>query len=129
LPGAPVLFAHFNRTLRDYTVVVSPLQPAGSLFSAWAPSVCVLISDPDEVRELPSTIIQRLYGLTPAELRLCDHLVAGEAVEDVARKLDVAPATIRFHLAAVFRKTATNRQSDLVRLLLSVPLAGAALSE
>jgi DNA-binding CsgD family transcriptional regulator len=38
----------------------------------------------------------------------------------------VAQTTVVFHLKNLFRKTDTNRQADLVRVLLSVPLRTAA---
>jgi DNA-binding CsgD family transcriptional regulator len=35
--------------------------------------------------------------------------------------LAIKVATVRVHLAALFRKTQTRRQSELVRVLLSLP--------
>ena len=40
----------------------------------------------------------------------------------IAEELEVAQTTVVFHLKNLFRKTETNRQADLVRVLLSVPL-------
>lgn len=56
------------------------------------------------------------YGLTPAEKRVLEGIVAGQRPADVAAAAGVAMETVRSQLKAIYGKTGTNRQSALVRL-------------
>jgi len=62
-------------------------------------------------------IIQKVFRLTPTELRVLLSIVEIGGVPDVARKLDVAESTVKTHLNNIFAKTDTRRQADLVRLM------------
>jgi DNA-binding CsgD family transcriptional regulator len=85
------------------------------------PSVLVFLCDPDAVPASRASILRKLYGLSPTECRLADHLAAGVELQSAAERLRLTVQTARFHLKAIFRKTETNRQTDLVRLILGLP--------
>lgn len=68
-----------------------------------------------------TTIMKDLFGLTPAEAKLADLLVQDYSIQDAAHKLGRSIGTARIQLRAIFEKTETNRQSSLVRLLMSLP--------
>jgi DNA-binding CsgD family transcriptional regulator len=106
---------------RDYVVTVSPLSRRESLLAQLMPAVCVMIADPDAPQGRAAAMLQRAYGLTAAETRLVQRLSEGDTPEQAAQALGISLATARWHLAAVFRKTETARQSELVRLLVSLP--------
>ncbi|MFO0726276.1 MAG: helix-turn-helix transcriptional regulator [Myxococcota bacterium] len=57
------------------------------------------------------------YGLTPAERRLAKTLADGHTLADAARAFHVSLNTVRTQLQAIFHKTGTHRQAELVRLL------------
>jgi DNA-binding CsgD family transcriptional regulator len=57
------------------------------------------------------------YGLSPAEARLAARLATGASLDDVADELGLARATVRNQLKAIFAKTDTHRQGELVALL------------
>ena len=62
--------------------------------------------------------LAQTYGLTPAEARVAERLLAGAAnLAEVAASLDVSLATVKTHLSQVFAKTGVSRQSDLVALM------------
>ncbi|WP_284279017.1 helix-turn-helix transcriptional regulator, partial [Sphingobium jiangsuense] len=65
--------------------------------------------DPDSLRDR--------FQLTPAEAALAIQLAEGAALVDAARALDIAHNTARAHLRAIFAKTGTHRQVQLVHLL------------
>jgi DNA-binding CsgD family transcriptional regulator len=65
----------------------------------------------------PPEVIARHYNLTPTELRVLLGIVNVGGVPEVAEALGVSVSTVRSHLAAVFEKTATGRQADLVKLV------------
>jgi DNA-binding CsgD family transcriptional regulator len=63
-------------------------------------------------------VIQQDYGLTRMEAVVALQLLNNQGLKAVAAHLGIAPTTVRTHLTAVFDKTGTRRQVDLVRLLL-----------
>ena len=63
-----------------------------------------------------------LFGLTPTEARVAGALANGARTLDVAEMLDVSTTTIAFHMRNLFQKTGTNRQADLVALILAGPM-------
>lgn len=64
-----------------------------------------------------SEILAVTFGLSPAEARLASIIAAGLSTEQAAEELGIARETARNQLKAVFAKTDTHRQSELVALL------------
>jgi DNA-binding CsgD family transcriptional regulator len=83
------------------------------------PAACIVIVDPARNPALPHNVLRRLYGLTPAEIRLTDQVASGKDLQSAAEELGISYKTARTQLAAIFRKTSTSRQGELVKLLLS----------
>jgi|SRR5262245_13892258 DNA-binding CsgD family transcriptional regulator len=54
------------------------------------------------------------FDLTPAQARLVVHLVAGDSLRSAAMALGVKYETARSCLKAVFQRTGTHRQAELV---------------
>lgn len=77
----------------------------------------ILISDPERDAIASEDILMSLYGLTPAEARIAGRLGQGESLAAVADSLGVLTSTARTHLHHAFAKTATQRQSELARLV------------
>ncbi|VCU70151.1 hypothetical protein PIGHUM_02218 [Pigmentiphaga humi] len=66
----------------------------------------------------PGTLLRTLFRLTPAEIRLVQHLLRhDDALPAVAESMQLSLHTLRTQLRSVFDKTHTRRQSDLLRLL------------
>jgi len=86
------------------------------------PVAVLFVTDPERPQEAPADLLQRLYGLTPAEARILESLVAGHSLKATAAAQDIAYGTACSHLTAVFGKTGTSRQTDLVRVVLATPL-------
>ena len=55
--------------------------------------------------------------MTGAEAKLASPLVSGMALQEIAPQLGIARETARNQLKAVFAKTETHRQGELVALL------------
>lgn len=81
-------------------------------------TAAIFINTP-EPRALPDLrAVAKAYGLTPAEARVAERLLAGATnLADVAASLDVSLTTVRTHLSHVFEKTGVSRQSDLIALM------------
>jgi DNA-binding CsgD family transcriptional regulator len=86
------------------------------------PVAVLFLSDPQRRQEAPAELLQRLFGLTPAESRVLENLVAGHSLKTTAGILEVSQNTARHHLKAIFDKTNTSRQVDVVKLVMSTPL-------
>ena len=58
----------------------------------------------------------RCYGLTPAEAGVFELVIAGHTSNEMARRLAIAPSTLKYHTLRLFEKTGQHRRSDLIRL-------------
>jgi DNA-binding CsgD family transcriptional regulator len=62
-------------------------------------------------------ILRQRFGLTPAEIRLALALAEGMGLRQSAERNGVRLSTARVQLKAIFWKTETHRQAELVALL------------
>ena len=103
-------------------VIASPngeggLGSAGSTSGASDRFALVILQNPDEVA-LGLAHLQLVYGFTAAERKLAEALLHNDTLESYGERTGVSRSTLRSHLAHVFKKTGTNRQTELVRLLM-----------
>jgi DNA-binding CsgD family transcriptional regulator len=103
-----------------------PLQLTITRFQSAMPNngqlaALVFVSDPAQRPQSCSTLLRQLYGLSPTECRLADFLHQGLEVREAADRLKTTLETARFHLKRVLAKTGTRRQTELMRLMLSLP--------
>jgi DNA-binding CsgD family transcriptional regulator len=61
--------------------------------------------------------VARIFGLTPAETRQLDQMMAGATLAEAAAALGVSKATARTHREHIFAKMGVSRRSDLVALV------------
>ncbi len=87
------------------------------------PLAILLIRDLDHPQESRTEILQRLYGLTPSQARLTNHLANGNSLKDAASKAKLTNESARQYLKLIFQKTGTNRQAELVRKVILTPKA------
>jgi DNA-binding CsgD family transcriptional regulator len=67
---------------------------------------------------VPKTrLIARTFALSVAETRIAERIAVGVSLEKAAEVLRISRETARKQLKAVFAKTGTHRQSELVALL------------
>jgi DNA-binding CsgD family transcriptional regulator len=101
-------------------VTVSPFQ-SHALDSYGQLAALVFVGDPEAVPLSRSAILRGLYGLTAAEARIADLLAGGNEVGEVAVRASITLETARFHVKRVLTKTGTRRQTELMRLMMSLP--------
>lgn len=77
----------------------------------------VMLLDLDAHLEPSPFMLRRMFGLTMAETRLALKMARGEVPLDVARSSHLSRSTVRSQLSALFAKTQTKRQAELVTLL------------
>jgi DNA-binding CsgD family transcriptional regulator len=89
-------------------------QRTGALYSAVA---AVFVRKTSPASPPPLETLARLYKLTASEVRVLDAVMKVSGVRALADLLGLTQATVKTHLHHVFRKTATGRQSELVKLV------------
>lgn len=67
--------------------------------------------------EVAADALASMHGLTPSESRLAEGMLLGLQLAGIARRARVSINTVRTQLKQLFAKTATRRQSELVRVL------------
>jgi DNA-binding CsgD family transcriptional regulator len=113
---------------RPYTVQVMPMseQISGTTGILGENSSALLMTITDPTAELrPATeVLMHGYGLTPTEAALALKIGEGASLKEAADQLSISEQTARWHLKNVLAKTETNRQSELVGMLvrLTTPL-------
>ena len=88
-------------------------------------SVFLFIMDPG--RQSPPSLdaLKHLFEFSNSEAKLAHGLAMGQDIREVADGMGVTIQTARTYLKALFDKTGTNRQAELVRVLItSVPPIG-----
>jgi DNA-binding CsgD family transcriptional regulator/GAF domain-containing protein len=107
-----------GRTGRDLIAWVLPLDsgPRREVTANPKAAVAVFIRDIADTAPFPAELFVRRYGITPAESRVMSLLVQGMTIQEAAETLGISVPTAKTHLAHLFSKTGTGRQTDLVRL-------------
>ena len=75
------------------------------------------LADLNEIPAPSEQVLQRVFDLTQAEVRLAQGIARGDSLEEVAAGLGIKISTARTQLASIFTKTQTRRQAKLVALL------------
>lgn len=108
---------------RPYLATVAPLS------ARLAPRLCgsavgaiVIVGDPSSRPAPRERLLRELFGLSAKEAQLAMALLDGQRLEEHASGRGISHNTAKSQLRAVFAKTRTSRQSELVRLLNAVPV-------
>ena len=108
---------------RSLEVLVRPLNDQGCdrrlTPNDSEPAAVILVCNTDVKLEVPAEILMDLYSLTPAEARIVSALVRGKRISEAAKDFHLSEQTLRGELRTVFQKTDTNRQAELVSVVLS----------
>lgn len=87
-----------------------------------APLAAIFLSIPQTRQHVPPSLLAELFGLTPTEARIAAALASNARTSELAADLGVSQSTIAFHMRNLFEKTGTNRQADLIALILAGPM-------
>ena len=114
--GAPVVALH-RKGCRPLLAAV--VAADGHAADGEGIAAIVHVFDPEqEIAPLLDPVC-RLYGLSPVEGRLATLLAGGATLAGAAKAMAVQEQTARSYLKQVFLKTDTNRQAELVWLMLN----------
>lgn len=102
--------------VQRYVAIVAPLGNEGELRGA-----LVLVSDPAAAPATGGDSLRRLFQLSAREADLALALLAGKRLKDFAERHSISINTVKSQVRRLFAKTGTARQSELIRLLHSLP--------
>jgi DNA-binding CsgD family transcriptional regulator len=120
--GGALIIRRSGRSLPLWLIVVPMGRALRTVVGQEREVALVLLSAPDRPSRASMKTVSEYYGLTPAELRIVALMLEGYSLKDAAGKAGVSINTARTHMKHIYAKTRTERQVDLIRVL----LAGAA---
>ena len=94
-----------------------PLQDKAAGNGSRRRAFAVFLCNPLEPESSACHPALRLFGLTPAELRVAGLLGRGLGLASVARELNISLNSVRTHVGHIFQKTGMRRQAEFARFL------------
>ncbi len=118
-PFAASRMVVFPRAAGEVRLVRIRMDHAVEFFAG--PRVAIVVTDRARLPQpaLVDALASRC-GLTPSERRVLEGIVNGQRVADIAERHGVSEGTVRTQLKAVFAKTQTHSQAELVRVSLGM---------
>ena len=105
---------------RPLSILVAPLRGAITGFAFPYGKVLVIITDPHRLQDRRAQVLQRRFGLTPAETAMAIEIAKGDGRAAAAARRNITLSTARTQLSAIFAKTGTTRQAELTRLIADI---------
>lgn len=84
-------------------------------------NIFAFITDPHRAEPLAPSLLSRLFNFTYREAQVASAMINGARTEEIAAEMGVTLSSARTYVKRVMAKTGTNRQQDLIRLLLNSP--------
>lgn len=120
---------HFSRAVavarpsgrQDYTLNFSTLAAHNEFRTGLdVPRAIAFITDSAEPVRLDAGLLNKTYGLTPAEIRVAEMLPECLTVDETAKRLGISRGTVKAHQQRIYEKTNTNSRAKLMKLLVSL---------
>lgn len=108
-----------HKELRDLLMTICSLGPLEETHET--PAVALFISASERTTPPPLKALESLFKLTPTEAQIAWAFAQGLRPESIAQQFSISATTVAFHKRNIFQKTHTNRQADLIALLLTLP--------
>jgi DNA-binding CsgD family transcriptional regulator/PAS domain-containing protein len=120
--AAPIVQPLHNRDgkLTGMLKFCSAGMVAGTQWSEFQVRVIVFIKVIVPATFSTTSNLETQWGFTHAESQLASWLVEGLSLDEAADRIGVSKNTVRTQLRALFDKTETRRQADLMRVLLQL---------
>jgi DNA-binding CsgD family transcriptional regulator len=106
---------------RAMVAVVLPLAAEPAWSFGRRPLAVLWVTDPDSGLVVRGRELIALFGVTGAEAAVATALLAGKTLQQVAVETQRSLTTIKSQLSGLMAKLGVNRQSELVRVLASLP--------
>lgn len=85
--------------------------------------IALFLSPPAQSKNVSEKLLMDLFEFTATEAHVAALLSRGARPSEAAEVLGVSSTTIAFHIRNLLQKTGTNRQTDLIALILAGPMA------
>ena len=105
--------------LYAFLTMLVPQQIMGTF--GLRPLIMVFFYHPGSAPAIDASLLSAAFALSPAECRISILLADGFSLKEIAKELSVQVDNVRKQLQSIYQKTSTNRQPELIRLLLNLP--------
>ena len=109
-----------SSVLPPLMVYVKPVKVLQPDYGARHVAVLVLLVEPGHRPRIDPNVVAAALGLTPRESQVAAWLAEGKTVEHMAWATGHTKNAIYWHLKQIYQKLHISRQTDLVRLVLSL---------
>jgi DNA-binding CsgD family transcriptional regulator len=107
-----------GQSFLSWVVPAQSAVPATRVLFAEEGHAIVVVRPISCPHDVSSEMLCSAFNISPAEARLLSALIAGQSIEEFAAARGVSRSTVKNQLAALFAKTGTKRQAELVSLAL-----------
>jgi DNA-binding CsgD family transcriptional regulator len=83
--------------------------------------IMLLATDPEKPTAFRDDVLREHYSFTEAETEVANGLLTGYSLEEIAALRKVRIGTVRDQVKSMLAKTATGRQAEMIRLMLTLP--------
>ena len=122
--GAPAVSGSMtlrrSAVMMPFVVHVTPVEARQSDYGARQVAALVLLAEPGRQSRINSSLVAETLGLTLAESQIAIGLAQGKTVHEIAEANGRSEHTLYWHLQQIYHKLSISRQTDLVRLVLSI---------
>lgn len=101
------------QSIKDVKNGGSPISP--SIARKLMGLVSGLKKDPNQDKEEPEVVP---FDLTPAEIRILEHVIEGKSNKEIAEDVILSPWTVKTHIKNIYKKMQVNSRAAAVRLAL-----------
>lgn len=108
-----------EETLYAFFTMLVPHELMGTF--GLRPIVMIFLYHPASAPAIDPDLLYAVFGLTPAECKVATMLAEGMALKQIALANGTQHETVRKQLHSIYQKTSTNRQPELISLLLQLP--------
>jgi DNA-binding CsgD family transcriptional regulator len=98
-------------------VAVRPIRPAMPVWTSDHDLLLLRVRDPSRRSRFDAAALRGPLPLTSAEAAVTAAMANGETLREAASRLGITYNTARAHLRAIFAKTGTTRQAELLALV------------
>jgi DNA-binding CsgD family transcriptional regulator len=122
--GAPESLAFAPNSEKEVLhVTASRIRSEAETGADVGSKILLLVTQPSYHRVATVRQLMQIFQLSPAEARLAQAVAHGQDLKAFAVEQGVKMTTVRTQMGSIHGKTHVRRQTDLVRLILSVPCA------
>lgn len=101
-------------------LIICPAANGDGPVQRHAPAAVIVVHHDTGRMGRTGELLQKCFGLSPAEVRVVEALQGGGTLSEIAVELGVAHSTVRSQLRSIFEKTGARRQTDLIRFVLGL---------